>query len=1245
MSSPPGHSNGNAATSAAAAATTVPPIPASASVDQQSSQKSKPLRNGRSNTVNQTSRQFKLISVNFKEAALDSPSFRASVNHLDIQITNIEKWLIALSSSIKKFPSYIKEVQSFCNSFLEHLVPTFLQDGLIDQEYTVQSLHTTLQGLKRLWGSSLNALNVNYYVIDNTSSLINKSIGRYKELRKKYDSTQEKYDTFLDIYLATSKSKDPLMAMEDAKQLHQVRKEYIHASLDLIIELSALGNLIDKMLVNLSSDIWKAKFSTVASDSIDPYYKEQSHKISKIQSWCDSYSIAIDKLYADMTLARTQVEESSALQFVPSANINDYKTSLINNRSLHDIDERGLEKHGYLFMKTWTEKSSKPIWVKRWAFIKGGVFGLLILSSSQTFVQETDKIGVLLCNVKYTPNEDRRFCFELKTSDMTVVFQAETLIELKSWLKVFENERNRILLSEDGDDILNIASGRYPPIVAEFASTANTLIDKDFTNTRIVTSSGQIITSSNLSNHIGRNEKYFQKHLYYQIPQIRPPFMTDTTKSSIISFGLTSATSLPTALTANLWGSVNWGIYYLHDAISDSSAGGAPDSRPEQELIDKQCSPEGDSGLYYPDYYPPALVPLDIQMRALFETAVEPGEYCIVSFRCIWSPNSKQELSGRCFITSHHIYFYMQALGFVALFKAYVGHLVSVDYNAQKQYDLLKLYTINGVIKTKLFLDDGQLIKQKLVYLINNLSSEKPKTLKEILKDLEDIENKVQSDHKDQQKLKIINQLSRSLSDDGKAKFNLSYLDSKGDKVPSLVSTSNPNLEVFRFDFSREYDFITEQTYDLPPKAIFHALLGDNSVLFKDHTTFATLECYIRKPWSTAPDGKLYRTVICPANYEQKKLDIRLDQEIDNMYDNQYYTFTHSKSIMKFFLGSKFTEIYKFVIVGVAGKQSKVYFYARRKFDSYSLMNPLINKFSSQLAANQIKHLDRRLRMVVKEVGNHGMIVKAIYLYGKLSHTEQSPIEDRYPIINVSLTSVLKLLFFKSLLVLTKSVLSGFDLIYKAVLSFIQGIRMNQVLLIIIGVLCLLNVFLAGKTTTVYWTTRRANQIAHEYITSEPFMLKRAVFLKDIQDLVENGHSPNLTLTNDTSDDSTVNLSQSQCFKNFKEKSFVLNFDQPKYWQELDSMNEPAEVLKKTYMDIGIKRHELLVRLRILNEMEKEVGQAEYQNFILSELERCEFVSSNLLKNFEAGVLDVGVENVIDYCKDCSSQLQGLKLI
>ena len=43
-----------------------------------------------------------------------------------------------------------------------------------------------------------------------------------------------------------------------------------------------------------------------------------------------------------------------------------------------------------------------------------------------------------------------------------------------------------------------------------------------------------------------------------------------------------------------------------------------------------------------------------------------------------------------------------------------------MEFVSQKNYDLMKVYNIDGVIKMKVFLDDAICIK-KLVYLINNI--------------------------------------------------------------------------------------------------------------------------------------------------------------------------------------------------------------------------------------------------------------------------------------------------------------------------------------------------------------------------------------------------------------------------------------------------------------------------------------------------------------------------------------------
>lgn len=1187
-------------------------------------------------------RQLKLISVHFKEAALDSPSFRASVNHLDAQVDNIEQWLLALASSVKKIPKYIAELQSFSNSFLEHLMPTFLQDGLIDQEYTVQTLHTTFEFLSKLWNSSFAALAVRSYAVDGMNVRVLKAIKKYREQRANFEENQKKFDRYLSIYTATSKTKDASIVMEDAKQLFKVRKDYIRASLDLVSELTSLGNIIDKSLVKVCSELWNNKKNYI----FDLTAQMNGKKIQSVQSWCDSYSIATEKLKTDMLSARKQVEESAIFQYVPSKNINDYKISLLNAKVLADINEPGFEKHGYLFMKTYTEKSSKPIWVRRWVFVKGGIFGLLVLSPSQTFVQETDKIGILLCNVKYAPQEDRKFCFEIRTIDTTVVFQAETVADLKSWLKVFDNERNRILSENNGGDshLVAIASGRYPPMVTEFASTVNTVIDRQLTSHRIINSSGQIIASSKLSTKIELNERLFKRHIYHQIPQIIPPFTTDSTKSSIIAYSLAAPNSLPTALTANIWGSANWGLYYLHETHSIRKH--SNDSI-DSEFLDLEL---GDEGINYPDYYPYDLIPLDIQMRALFETAIEPGELCLVSFSCIWFPNSRQELSGRCFVTNRHFYFFTQSLGFVALTKSPSDSFVSVTYTSKKSYDVLKLYNVSGAVNIKLFLGDAKLIANKINYIIENKARDQPRHLHEVVNNLVKLDNQRAIELRGEFKKELM--AARFDSSSSKQEYSESLLGDEyrpefGDPLEKAGSfkESKESPISYKVDYSDVSHILGERIYNVPPRALFHVLLGDESTILNSYASLTKVESRVKMPWVIMDDNKgmvrKYNTDVIRGG--KIRGQIQITDTLDGHIDNEYYSFTHEKSAVRLLCGAPFSVQFRFVCVRYHGDQTKVTVYGKVNFEGKLLLTSIVNTFTLSLCRNACSRANSELNEAIKRLGSHGTISKAVFLYGKLSHTEQ--LFEAPPVKPLALGPgfFVSLVCKKCVVTLISFIVRIFYFIFNLILILLKGIKTNYIMLLVIVGLSLSNLFLIGKTTQSYWSIRRASSLTRNYLSREPLMLQRAIYLKDAEEAIR-------------IDDRNVSLqTDSVCYNTFKENSFVLNYDRSTVWSKVygdETTRKVAQDLKQTLHEVGVKRHELMVKLRMLNDMEMELGKAEYKNWLMSELGRCEYIEQNLFEQFNEGnieSLDVGLESGVDsviaYCNSCASELQNMDLL
>jgi hypothetical protein len=70
------------------------------------SEPSSPTGNGSKRAISSESRAsgkpFALIAVSFKEAALDSPTFRASMNHINDQFESVDRWLESFTKAISR---------------------------------------------------------------------------------------------------------------------------------------------------------------------------------------------------------------------------------------------------------------------------------------------------------------------------------------------------------------------------------------------------------------------------------------------------------------------------------------------------------------------------------------------------------------------------------------------------------------------------------------------------------------------------------------------------------------------------------------------------------------------------------------------------------------------------------------------------------------------------------------------------------------------------------------------------------------------------------------------------------------------------------------------------------------------------------------------------------------------------------------------------------------------------------------
>lgn len=1177
--------------------------------------------------VSHPQRLIKLISVCLKEAALDSPSFRASTNFFNSQVDHTEHWIEGLIKSLRKYPQQFNDFKEANTVLLNQLVPDFLKDGLVDQETTASLLETNKTNLCSIYVESMKLLSLNDLELVNLLQDISKvHIKHFKDIRKNFEFFQSKYDSVLLKYSSQSKSKEPSALREDAFQLFELRKSYLSSSLDLTVEMIKLHQYLDKNLLKLSKFLLKDK-------TIEEEYFE------KIEAWSNARDSSTKSLLDDLLYSRKQIENATVLQFTPTRDLNQENVSLINPSSLlvynKDIDgeheEHLHEKHGWLFMKTSVGKPARTIWVRRWLFVKNGIFGMFSLSPSKNSVQETDKIGVLLSNIRYAPDEDKRFCFEIKTIDLTLIFQAENLKDLRSWLRVFSAEKQRAIENSEDSEY---AFGRYPPMLREFASSLTTTVDNELTSTKVENSNNDINTtihSTNLSELVGGDANLdFRSSSFkneFQEPDLNTPMFTKMSKVSILARAFVSPTVIPTAVTANTWGSVNWGMYYMSDNFKRIN--GKRENLIKQNSLTKVTS----SSSKYPAYYPNYLKKYDIQLKALFDTAIYDNELVLLQFTSLFSLNTTQELSSRCFITAKYCYFYLNSMGFVSLVKKPLNELVAVEVFHEKNWDILKVYGIEGLhMKGRIFFDDGVLIQEKMNLLINNLVSDKPKSQEEIIQIFGSME--IQSlKLKERRKSLLppvqINPDSVSKNIDSSKSQNLAP-PVKSPELPSFTNIDKILRETksFKTNYKNDgYKLFDCVILDAPAKAVFHVLFGDHSPVFKETINLIESDEFVSSPWFTDDKtGLLKRAIDFKMGLSRKFFNLkgntrnitnRYFQVLEEMVDAKYYRVDENRRMFKLPFSDSFRIERKIIIIENDVKTCKLLIYGKAVFPQGQTALSINRLYVKSLAAIEKQESDllvSRVTSYIERLGSHGKVIKAIRTYGNLSKIgDNKDLEsanvpkDQLDTLIVNFDLIIKFYLKMCFHYFSINLIRFLSLLFRIGYSVLKQLSVNKLLIFGLVSSIFFNFFLLGRSAVSFWTARRAEHFVKDF-THELGLnkMERSISLNDLELL------------------SSFEFNESSsCFNKFLESKAPMIKDQ-------DGLSVDSR-FRDSRHKIAVKRNELLVELKILEKMEKELVFGSWKNFLLSEMHLCE-ISIDQMK--------ITDKELQAYCDSCHSDYE-----
>lgn len=403
----------------------------------------------------------------------------------------VEKWLEGYIKCITKLSHEVGTFESLVTGFLGQTIPpTHVSEAVLDHDYTLLAMKRYGEGAKEFWTATISGLKrMETNMVEPIKAFLHSDLRSFKDIRRNLDQSQKHIDSLQTRYSAQARTKEPSSLREDAFQLHEARKAYLKASMDFSVAAPQLRIALDKMLVRVFADQWRDMRSP--QQKISSSVERWGSDIDRVRGWSREMETGERTFRRELHEARKQIEESAEAAIRPSRELEDYavgsasasasKAPSTTTLQTHGGKARPLrsEKQGWLNLRTVSGKPSRTIWLRRWFYVKNGIFGWLVQGSRSGGVEESERIGVLLCNVKPGNSDDRRYVFEVKTKDTTIVLQAETQPELNDWLAAFDVAKRKALEDPASTESPGLgprpqdpAFAISPPSAPEFAASA-----------------------------------------------------------------------------------------------------------------------------------------------------------------------------------------------------------------------------------------------------------------------------------------------------------------------------------------------------------------------------------------------------------------------------------------------------------------------------------------------------------------------------------------------------------------------------------------------------------------------------------------------------------------------------------------------------------------------------------------------------------------------------------------------------
>lgn len=672
----------------------------------------------------------------------------------------------------------------------------------------------------------------------------------------------------------------------------------------------------------------------------------------------------------------------------------------------------------------------------------------------------------------------------------------------------------------------------------------------------------------------------------------------------------------------------------------------------------------------YPPYYPLQLKTQDAQFRLLFP-GVSRDERLLFVFRATWNPNDQHECPGRAYVTTREIYFYSHHLGLVLASAVSLSNVEEVTAAPGRDCDFLFLHmkdvrdeTSPTRITIKTFLEPLKLLQRRLNYLVRNSVADEPSDLDKVLRTLITMETRKPARSSSSESWEDVS-ISTPLGDatpDGDGRSKQGLTDSKaplrvdkplenqfgkpgiGNEGPKFKLPAQPVIYTPAGNLHKA----VEKNFDVSPKALFHVLFGDKSAVWQLLQHERRARNLRQSPWVSMGEGHLRRDFefeipICDVFGRMKDVEVRDYQVVDVLSDHLCYVVTDKRTAWHLPYRHNFKLVSKIVITHLAKSKSKLAIFTKVEWVKrpWALKSMISRQAMDDLELDALDLADV-VTDQARRLGPYSRTNKAIQIFGHVGQSSSiTQLQVEKMAINIEMRRLptqrtLLALLLQTLGSLFESTVTSLTGMILDLISWVwRAGSANGVILALLATSALVNGFYSSRDSWEWWHERTATKFLAKMGIQANTVMSKAVYMQDIDDAIA-------TAVGFASQEATIN----PCYSTFHHANLLDDLDAP--MPSGSVAKSEARRVQHTRRKLGVYRHDLLVALRVVNSVEREVIQTEWESWVQTEHRRCRHLALVLeRRNDTVGELVGKREEEVekwygDYCASCRREHERL---